>query len=184
MVRQIMARNSNNHDRPKRKPRGGHLLPDGRREHRYSQELADDILRRISAGETLAEICADPAIPVSTGAVRQWIIDDRDGFSSAYAQARRSQMEAWSDQLLAIADDSRLEPNDRRVRLDTRKWLMARLHPARFGDRVQLAGDPAAPIAHVVGVVDLKKLSSAELDALEQFTNARLAAKNPDGAPD
>jgi hypothetical protein len=121
------------------KPRGGHLLPDGSREHRYSRELAEEICRRIAAGETLTEICIDPAIPVSAGAVRQWDLDDRDGwFSETYARARRQQIEAWSDQLVAIADDSRLEPNDRRVRLDTRKWLMSKINPARYGDKMQV----------------------------------------------
>lgn len=33
------------------KPRGGHLLPDGSREHRYSRQLAAEILRRLSMGE-------------------------------------------------------------------------------------------------------------------------------------
>jgi hypothetical protein len=52
--------------------------------------LCEEILRRLATGETLTEICADPAIPVSTGAVRQWDVDDRDGwFSGAYARARR-----------------------------------------------------------------------------------------------
>ncbi len=32
-------------------PRGGHLLPDGSREHRYSRQLAEEILRRLSMGE-------------------------------------------------------------------------------------------------------------------------------------
>jgi hypothetical protein len=161
------------------KPRGGHLLPDGSREHRYSRELAEEILRRLSMGETLTEICADPAISVSTGAVRQWDVDDRDGwFSAAYARARRQQVEAWSDELLKIADDPRLEPNDRRVRLDTRKWLMSKLHPQRWGDKVQVAGDPDNPVRHMVGVADLSQLSDPELDALERFTDARLAAKD------
>jgi hypothetical protein len=78
---------------------------------------------------------------------------------------------------LKIADDPRLEPNDRRVRLDTRKWLMSKINPARFGDRVQIAGDPDSPIRHTVGVLDLSRLSAPELDALERFTDARLAAK-------
>jgi hypothetical protein len=79
---------------------------------------------------------------------------------------------------LKIADDPRLEPNDRRVRLDTRKWLMSKLHPARYGDKVQVAGDPDNPVRHTVGVVDLSQLSGPELDALERFTDARLAAKD------
>jgi hypothetical protein len=147
-----MTEKPNGHGQP-RKLRGRHLLPDGTREHRYSRELAAEILRRLAGGETLAQICSDPAIPVTTGAVRQWHVDHRDDdwFSAAYARARRSQAVAWADELLAIADNDRLEPNDRRVRLDARKWLMARLNPARFGDRVQLAGDPDNPVRHTGG---------------------------------
>jgi hypothetical protein len=173
------ARKASNRSRMTRKPRGGHLLPDGSREHRYSRGLAEEILWRLAAGETLADICADPTIPVSTSAVRQWDVDDRDGwFSEAYARARRQQVEAWSDQLLQIADDPRLEPDDRRVRLDTRKWLMSKLHPQRYGDKVQVAGDPDHPIRHTVAVIDLSQLSGPELDALERFADARLAARD------
>src|SRR5215471_18731009 len=121
-----------------------------------SRELAEEILRRLAAGETLANICADPAIEVSTSAVRQWDLDNRDAwFSAAYARARRQQVEAWSDQLLEIADDVRLEPNDRRVRLDVRRWLMSTLNPAKYGDTVTVAGDADHPLQHVVSVVDL-----------------------------
>ena len=103
---------------------------------------------------------------------------DRDSFAQAHTRARQAQAECWTDDLLAIADDDRLEPNDRRVRLDVRKWLMARLNPARFRDRVQLAGDPDAQIAHVVSAIDLKRLNEAELQALERFADARLAVQD------
>jgi hypothetical protein len=165
----MMIKNANGRGRTG-KPRGAHLLPDGSREHRYSRELAEEIVRRLSMGETLAEICADPAIPVSTGAVRQWDVDDRDGwFSAAYARARRQQVEAWSDELLKIADDPHLEPNDRRVWLDSRKWLMSRINPARYGDKVQVAGDPDSPIRHTVGVLDLSQLSDPRTGCFGTF---------------
>src|SRR4051794_1080250 len=106
-------------------------------------------------------------------------IPNRDEwFSAAYARARRLQVESWSDELLQIADDPRPEPNDRRIRLDTRKWLMSKLHPARYGDKVQMAGDLDNPIKHAVGLLDLSQLSDPELDALERFTDARLTAKD------
>lgn len=103
--------------------------------------------------------------------------EGRDGFSRAYAHARRQQVESWADQLVAIADDASLEANDRRVRIDTRKWIMARLAPNRWGDKVTVAGDPDAPLQHVVSRIDVARLSGPELDALERFTDARLAAK-------
>lgn len=155
------------------RPRGGHLQPDGSREYLYSVELADEICRRIANGETLYEVCEDPAIPVSASGVRQWDLDDRDGFSKKYASAKRQLIEAWSDQLVRIADNELLEPNDRRVRIDTRKWLMSKLHPGKYGDKVTVAGDAENPLQHVVRALDLTKL---ELDALERFADARLAA--------
>jgi hypothetical protein len=82
-------------------------------------------------------------------------------------------IEAWSDQLVRIADNELLEPNDRRVRIDTRKWLMSKLHPGKYGDKVTVAGDAENPLQHVVRALDLTKL---ELDALERFADARLAA--------
>jgi hypothetical protein len=117
------------------------------------------------------------SLGVDPATVRDWVVSDRDGFAQVHARARRSQVEAWSDELLAIADDDSLEPNDRRVRLDVRKWLMARINPARYGDRVQLAGDPESPVRHVVDL-DLARLTEIELAALERFANARLTAQN------
>jgi hypothetical protein len=108
--------------------------------------------------------------------VRQWDIDDRDGFSAKYARAKRQLIETWSDQLIQIADNDLLEPNDRRVRIDTRRWLMSKLNPAKYGDKVTVAGDAENPLQHVINVLDMTKLSNAELDALERFANARLAA--------
>ena len=83
-----------------------------------------------------------------------------------------------SDQLLEIADDVRLEPNDRRVRLDVRRWLMSKLNPAKYGDTVTVAGDADHPLQHVVSVIDLQRLSNAELNALARFADAWLAAQD------
>jgi hypothetical protein len=53
---------------------------------------------------------------------------------------------------------------------------MSELHPAKYGDRVTVAGDAESPLQHDISVVDLTELSSPELDALERFADARLAA--------
>jgi hypothetical protein len=51
----------------------------------------------------------------------------------------------------------------------------SKLLPRTFGDKVTVTGDPAAPIVQVAAL-DLKRLTSVELDALERFADARLAA--------
>src|SRR5689334_17016287 len=110
-IGQIMTKNANGHGR-QRKLRGGRLQPDGSRVHVYTPEIAAEICRRVSLGETLTVVCKSLGVDAAT--VRDWVVGDRDGFAQVYARARRSQVEAWSDQLLKIADDPRLEPNDRR----------------------------------------------------------------------
>jgi hypothetical protein len=53
---------------------------------------------------------------------------------------------------------------------------MSKLVPKKYGDRIVHAGDQDAPIQHIVGRLELERLSEAELDALERFADARLAA--------
>lgn len=101
----------------------------------YTPEIADEVCRRMAGGESLRGICRDDHIP-SPSTVRQWAIDDREGFSARYAHARRQQLEYWGDELKDIADDENGDVQRDRLRVDTRKWLLARLHP-EYTDKAQ-----------------------------------------------
>jgi hypothetical protein len=83
----------------------------------------------------------------------------------------------WAEEVLTIADNTTIDPQDRRIRVDTRKWLLSKVLPRVYGDKLTVGGDPKAPIHHVVAL-DLTALSGPELDALERFTDARLAAQD------
>jgi hypothetical protein len=153
----IMIKNPKDSGR-KRKPRGGHLLPDRTREHRYSRELGEEILRRLAAGEALTKICADPAIPVSSGAA--W-----HGISTTVTTGSRPLMTSgaqWSSR-----------PNR------YPKMANGAAYRARDGDQVTIVGDTDDPIGHAVEL-DLTQLTDPELDARERFADARLAAKDAD----
>src|SRR3984885_1609387 len=86
----------------------------------YTRELADEICRRISEGESLRSICRDPGMP-SEGAVRGWSREDRDGFAIRFRIARDLQLDCWSDLIVDLADRQDLDPRDRAIRIDTRK---------------------------------------------------------------
>ncbi len=53
-----------------------------------------------------------------------------------------------------------------RLRVDTRKWILSKLAPKRYGDKLQHTGDGGGPIRVRP---DLSKLTDEELDALERI---------------
>jgi len=73
-----------------------------------------------------------------------------------YAGAKESMIEAMADDTAAIGDDQSIEPNSRRIMVDTRKWLLSKMVPKRFGDKLELAGDAAAPLVINITGTDSK----------------------------
>ena len=117
----------------------------------YSPEIAETILERLSDGEGLIAICRDKGMP-SDGAVRHWVETDYDGFASRYAQARVRGVERLADEILELSDDNSRdvklidgrEVTDHevvarsRLRVDSRKWLLSKLLPKTYGDKLDL----------------------------------------------
>ena len=114
---------------------------------RYSPDLAREICDRLAKGESLRAICKDDHMPTDM-AVRKWVLEDRDGFSSRYAQARDQGLDAMADQVIEIADEEpgttdqgstdtgRVAAN--RLRFDARRWYLSKLAPKRYGDRLNV----------------------------------------------
>ena len=87
----------------------------------YSQEIADEVCRRLAGGESLRAICRDEGIP-DESTVRLWALDDREGFAAQYARAREVQFLAIADELLEIADDGRNDWMQRRGNDERGGW--------------------------------------------------------------
>jgi hypothetical protein len=134
----------------------------------YTAAIAAEICRRMSDGESLRAICRDPKMPPEA-TVRQWVRDDRDDFAARYREARAMLVERWADEIIEIADDETIEPNARRIRVDTRRWLMSKLAPGRYGDRLVHSGDPENPIQVMHRRAGIADLLPHELEALLQF---------------
>lgn len=118
----------------------------------YSGDVATEILRRLAAGETLKGICRDEGMPPES-TVREWALDDREGFAARYARARELGAYAMADELLEISDDGRNDWVEReaggklldhehvqrsKLRADTRKWLLSKQLPKVFGDKLDV----------------------------------------------
>lgn len=132
------------------------------RPSRYTPEIADEICSRLAEGWSLRKICRDDAMP-HEATVRIWALDDLNGFFTQYTRARLIGYEVLHDDLLEIADDGRndtymgedgVERTDSdvlgrsRLRVDTRKWLLSKMLPKVYGDKLQteLTGKDGAPL--------------------------------------
>jgi hypothetical protein len=125
----------------------------------FSQDVADVICERLAKPESLRSICDDDDMPSKTTVLR-WLRQNEE-FRTQYARAREDQADAFADEILDISDDGRRDyakdedgnevvDHDHiqrsKLRVETRKWLMGKMAPKKYGDRLQLANDPDDPI--------------------------------------
>lgn len=112
----------------------------------YSEVLADQICVRIAAGDSVRKICQANDMP-NEETIYRWILN-LEAFSKKYRTAREIQQERYLDELIEIADEKpRVTPmgstdsgavQHAKLRIDTRKWTMARLAPRKYGDKMGL----------------------------------------------
>lgn len=129
----------------------------------FSQATAETICERLSHGESLRQICTDEQMP-GKSTVMRWLASSGE-FRDQYARAREAQADHWAEEIVEIADDSSedvvIDPetghvrqnaefvNRSRLRVDTRKWLMARMAPKKYGDKLtqEVTGSGGGPLA-------------------------------------
>ncbi len=79
--------------------------------------------------------------------VMEWALKD-PVFADQYGRARELQLQAWEDEIVDISDNQArgADTNRDKLKIDTRKWIMSKRLPKKYGDRVALAGDPETPL--------------------------------------
>jgi hypothetical protein len=116
----------------------------------FTERLFATIIERIANGESLRAVCRDDAMP-SPPTVLRWVANDLD-LQQRYAFALDARADMIFDEVLEIADDTSKDwvvrdggpvldaEHVRRsaLRVDARKWALARMAPKKYGDKVQL----------------------------------------------
>lgn len=137
----------------------------------YTKKLGDLICQRMEAGETLRQICRDEGMP-DRHTIFRWC-EANEEFRTQYAQAREGLQDFWADEIVEISDDG---TNDymavkrgddevevvnhehisrSKLRTDTRKWLMSKLAPKKYGDKLEHSGQVS--FVPALQLVDKKK---------------------------
>lgn len=101
----------------------------------FTQELANEICRRIMDGESLRAICTEENMP-NRSSVHLWLSIHKS-FSDQYALAKLEQADTLADDIIYIADNAK-DANIARLQIDTRKWAASKLKPKKYGDKIDI----------------------------------------------
>ena len=119
----------------------------------YTPGLADRICELLADGQSMRKVCENEWAPAKS-VVFRWLRTIPE-FADQYAKAKEEAADSMVDDMQDIADDARNDwmtnndpdnpgfrfmgenVNRSRLRVDTRKWIAARLKAKKYGDKIQ-----------------------------------------------
>jgi hypothetical protein len=117
----------------------------------YTHELAHEICDAIaSSSKGIKKLCKENSHWPNPDTIFSWLMQHKE-FSDLYARAKQHQVESLVDDVLEIADDTSNDYTVRedgklvvdhvhiqraKLKIDTRKWIAAKLCPRLYGDRL------------------------------------------------
>ena len=118
------------------------------------EKLSTLVLEGMKSGLSALKACEKAGVNQST--FTGWLNDDPK-LAKEYARAREILIEKMASELLEIADKEVPYTDDgkkdwqavqkHKLQVDTRKWLLSKLAPKKYGDKLEVSGDAANPIA-------------------------------------
>ena len=167
------------------------------RPSKYTPEIAQQMCEMLSEGVPLREICRMEGFP-AWRTVYDWMYRDDAlgekgvGLSAAIARARDIGYDALAEECLIIADNVKIgkrttfssgaeEKEDfmtvveedmlghRKLQIETRLKLLAKWNPKKYGDKVQVGGDPDNPLQVQNEAIDILAAAVKNLELKRQL---------------
>lgn len=129
------------------------------RPSRYNQRVVAKICSELAKGRSLRTVCSIEGMP-GLDTVFRWIHEHKE-FQEQYARAKQEAADAMAEDILDIADDGTNDWMEKqygqdsestwvvngealqrsKLRVDTRKFLMAKMKPKKYGDKLDVTSD-------------------------------------------
>lgn len=131
----------------------------------YTPELAALLIERLSEGQSLRKACSTDDM-VSKATVFRWLSESNvedwaEGFRDQYARAKREATDAMAEELQEIAEDALQDVKEHayepklgsalvqahKLKADNMKWVMSKLKPKKYGEKVDVTSDGKRVVA-------------------------------------
>lgn len=141
----------------------------------FTEAIGDAICQRIADGQSVREICSDDDMPHMATFFRWLAKDEHKELREQYVRAKEAQAEFMADEINHIADDGSNDWMERfdkegnsigwtlngehvqrsKLRIDSRKWLLSKMLPKKYGDKIQteLSGPDGKGPAFTVNLI-------------------------------
>jgi len=147
----------------------------------FTQKLADKICAELAMGKSLRTVCSQDGTP-GLETIFGWLRTNTE-FAEQYARAKQESADAMADEILDISDDGH---NDwmlkrfadqeawvqngealqrSRLRVDTRKFLMAKMKPKKYGEKLDLTTNGKDLQTPILGGASVQDVHSNNSDA-------------------
>ena len=104
---------------------------------KYTTAKGKSICNLLAEGVSMKAACKKLKLNYSTA--YNWKQDNKE-FKELSKRAREAGIDAIGDDCLEICDRTDLDPQDKRIRIDTRLRLLGKWNPKKWGDKTQLTG--------------------------------------------
>lgn len=117
----------------------------------YDQKIADAVCDLLQDGKSLREACRQ--LDLAPPTILLWTKNNKD-FAEQYTRARDIGYRLLADEILEISDEVTLEAKydgedvrldlsagsvaRNRLRVDTRKWLLSKMLPKIYGEKIEI----------------------------------------------
>lgn len=121
----------------------------------YSIELAEKFCAALAEGKGVRSVCRMKGMP-SKAAVFKWLREYPE-FAKLYDIATDERADTQVEEIVEIADNCKPDADSVRkakLQIYARVEAAQRMKPKKYGNRVQLGGDPDNPLGVVVTVKD------------------------------
>ncbi|WPX40128.1 hypothetical protein QET93_011350 [Akkermansia sp. N21116] len=115
----------------------------------------NDICEAVASGKSLTHACKVQKVSRASF-LRMCELDEER--RNEYVRAREACLEVWADEIIDISDEAEIVANTpftggsavqaKSVRIDSRKWILSKLLPKKYGDasKLELTGADGGPV--------------------------------------
>jgi outer membrane lipoprotein-sorting protein len=131
----------------------------------FNQVTADAVCAILEDGKSLRAACKE--LSISPVTILDWS-KANSSFAEQYTRAREVGYKLLADEIIDIADEKEVEVRydgedttldlsptaiaRNRLRVDTRKWMLSKMLPKIYGDKLELSGDADKPLQTVTRI--------------------------------